>query len=420
MKNKINIAKLFSILLLIVTSLSFLACEDDNKGKYEMTSGVPTIYYVRLPDKATADSLLVGAFMGETICLVGDNLTSIQEIYFNDIKALLNINFITKNTLFVTVPRDVPNEKLDKLILITKSGGKVDYDFIVRIPAPEVSGIKCENVPEGGKAVIFGDYFFDNATEPFTITIGDYTIPKADILELTKTKVTFKAPAAEIGGSVSITTAYGNSGRTKDLFHDNRGFITGFEEDFVGGWGRPTHIENDPELSLSGNYVKFAGNLEPGNWTAGGNDFSINIWGEDNGVPSGNLFPSNPATSILKFDVNVLQAWSALPMIFAFYAQGSQEGYLWNDGTQPRAFWSPWVGPTTYTTDGWITVSLPISDFIYNGSHVDIGLSAAYGGLGISLHSRGFEGVNDKGESVEGTACSPVILIDNIRVIPGE
>ena len=82
MKNKIDIMKLFSFLLFTAILLLFVACDDDSKGKYEMTGGVPTIYYVRPPDIEKADSLLVGAYMGETICLVGDNLTSIQELYF--------------------------------------------------------------------------------------------------------------------------------------------------------------------------------------------------------------------------------------------------------------------------------------------------------------------------------------------------
>jgi hypothetical protein len=395
--------------------LALAACQREEPGKYEMTDGTPVIYYVRPADPAVADSLLAGAYMGQTICIVGDNLTSIQELYFNDIKALLNINFITKHTLFVNVPRDVPNEKLDKIIMVLKSGAKAEYDFIVRIPAPEIAKIKCEQTPEGGDVVLYGDYFFDNLTKPISITIGDYAVPYNDVVDVQKTQLTFKAPAPDVKGQISVTTAYGNSGRTKFVFHDDRGWITGFEDGYVGGWGRPTHIEEDPAYALWGKYVKLAGDLAAGAWETGGNDYTINIWGEDNGVPSGNLFPSDPATSILKFEVNVLETWSALPMIFCFFVQGElgQENYLWNDVVGPRGVWIPWLETGTYTTDGWETVAIPLANFKYNGYGVEIPLSTAFGSLGISVHNRGNDAWN-------GADCSPVILIDNVRVVPGE
>lgn len=416
MKNIIN--KILIAALSLLTAFIFTACQKEDAGKYEITDGVPVIYYVRPPSAKTADSLLVGAYMGETICLVGDNLTSIRELYFNDIKATLNINLITKHTLFVNVPRDVPNEKLDKIVMVLKSGEKAYYDFIVRIPAPQVAKIKCEQTPEGDDVILYGDYFFDNQTKPISINIGGYTVSHDDIVEVQKTQLTFKAPAQDIKGQISVTTAYGNSGRTKFIFRDDRGLITGFEDGYVGGWGRPTHIEEDPAYALWGKYVKLAGNLTAGAWNSGGNDYTINIWGEDNGVPAGNLFTADPATAILKFEANVLETWSALPMIFCFYAQNGQEGYLWDDGNEtgggaPRGVWVPWMETGAYVTSSWETIAIPLADFKYNGRGVEVSLSTAFGSLGISVHNRGNDAWN-------GADCSPVILIDNVRVVPGE
>jgi hypothetical protein len=427
MKSKINIIKLFSLLLLMLPTVLFFSCEDENKGKYEMTEGLPTVYYVAYQDADLEGQLLDGAFMGENIVILGENLTSVQEILFNNVKATLNINFITNNTLFVNVPRDLPSVKTNKIYFVNANKDTLAYDFEVKIPAPVLTRIKCENVAEGGEVELTGDYFLANDASLIKVFVGDYQIPTADIVSYEKNKIVFKAPAMDVKGAIEVKTLYGSSGRSKGVFHDDRGLITGFEEGFVGGWGRPaaSRIQNDPALALIGNYCRLDGKeLTPGAWSSGGEDnFTINFWGEDNGVPTGNLFPSDPSTSTLKFDVNVLEAWSALPMIFCFFQQGGAQDYLWADGTaagggQPRGFWSPWVGAGSYTTDGWITVSLPLSEFKYNGSYADVGLSTAYGALGISLHSRGFEGVGADGKSVEGTACTPVILIDNIRVIP--
>ncbi|MDR3251493.1 MAG: glycan-binding surface protein, partial [Tannerella sp.] len=401
---------------MIVTS-----CDEDTPGKYKMTDGQPVIHYLRYQNNESAGILLDGAFMNENICIIGDNLTSVQEVLFNNVKAILNINMITKNTLFVNVPKELPSVRTDKLYLVTGKGDTVTYDFEVKIPAPVVARIKCEQVPEGGDVHLYGDYFLATDASLIKVFVGGYEVPTADIVSFEKTQLVFKAPEMSVKGAIEVKTLYGSSGRTKDIFHDDRGLLTGFEEGFVGGWGRPaaTRIQNDPALALTGNYCRLDGKeISPGAWSSGGEDnYTINFWGEDNGVPSGNLFSSDPATSTLKFEVNVIAPWTALPMMFCFFQQGGFQDYLWADGTstgggQPRALWGPWKGTGSYATDGWETVSIPLSEFKYNGYGVEVPLSISYGALGVSIHNRGSD------EYAGEAACNPVILIDNIRVIP--
>ena len=408
-----------TLFLLLLLAIIPTACEREESGKYQLSDGVPTVHFVRYQSSDQAEQLLDGAYMNENIVLIGENLTSIQEVWFNNVKALLNINMITKNTLFVTIPRDLPSVRTDKMYFVTGQNDTVAYDFEVRIPAPILSRIKCEQVPEGEEVVLYGDYFL--ATDPSLINVfvGDYRVPTSDIVSFEKNTVIFKSPPMEVKGPIEVKTLYGSSGRSRDIFHDDRGWITGFEEGFVGGWGRPdpSKIQDDPELALTGNYVRIEGTTIgiDGAWVGG--SIIINIWGEDNGVPSGNLFPSDPATSTLKFEVNVLEPWSSGPMILSFFQQGENENYLWSDGTPdgggaPRGVWVPWLASGSYVSDGWETVSIPLSEFKYNGAGAEVPLSAHYGSLGIAIHNRG----ND---AWIGTAEStPVILMDNIRVIP--
>jgi hypothetical protein len=429
MKNIIS--KTLLACLLLPTAFTFTACQQEESGKYEMTGGVPVVKYVRYPGSENPDRLLDGALMGENVILVGDNLTSIKELYFNDQKALLNINFITANALFTSVPTSVPQERTDKIWMVTGSGERVGYDFEVRIPAPKLDRIKCEMLPEDAEAVLYGDYFFDSNLK---ILIGSDEIPAADITSIEKTILKFKAPATTVAGPVTVSTAFGASAPTAAWFNDVRGFITGFEDSenggagFVAGWGRPEKIESDPTFSLTGKYAKFQGEIENTSWGSGSPGMVINIWGaanadNPNAGLSDPLFPSNPATSVLKFEINVVEPWSALPMIFCFKAVGDNEGWLWNDGTQPRAFWMPWQGTAEgYTTDGWETVSIPISSMIYNGSHAEVGMPASFAELGIAIHNRGYGLDADKqycGVNLTAAAKhTPLILIDNIRVAP--
>ena len=88
--NKIKKIILPIILILLVVA----GCEREQSGKYEMTTGKPTISYIRYQSKDSEEQLLEGAFMNENIVIIGENLTSIQEVWFNNIKALLNINIL--------------------------------------------------------------------------------------------------------------------------------------------------------------------------------------------------------------------------------------------------------------------------------------------------------------------------------------
>lgn len=55
----------------------------------------PSVEYVRVTDVNAADSLVVEAQMGAQIVIMGSNLGDVQEVWFNDVKALLNPTLIT-------------------------------------------------------------------------------------------------------------------------------------------------------------------------------------------------------------------------------------------------------------------------------------------------------------------------------------
>ncbi|MEA4850447.1 MAG: hypothetical protein VB126_03220, partial [Paludibacter sp.] len=161
-----NIYKSFTkILLSIVTlgALVFLPACNDNPDEYVITDGVPVVKYVRMPDVVSADSLVTHAFMGNTIAIVGENLTSVKELWFNDQKTVLNSSLITSNVLITSVPTKIPNVVTNKMYLINKSNDTIKVDFGVDVPSPLLSSMKCEYVADGGVAVIRGNYFLSVA-----------------------------------------------------------------------------------------------------------------------------------------------------------------------------------------------------------------------------------------------------------------
>ena len=129
----------------------------DYPDRYKETAGVPTVHFVRYADK---DVAITQANMEETICIVGENLTSIHDIYFNDQAAILNTSFITAHTLMVQVPKNLPTVQDDKMHLITRDSSVVLYDFKVLPPAPKVEAMSNEWAPGGKTVTISGSYLF--------------------------------------------------------------------------------------------------------------------------------------------------------------------------------------------------------------------------------------------------------------------
>lgn len=115
-----------------------ISCEDE-PDKYEVAGGVPTVRYIRSPKASASDSLIVAATTGSSICLVGDNLRSIYELYFNDKKAVLNNSFMTDHTMIVDVPQTIPTLVSNKIYMVTQSKDTVTYDFEVTVPAPTLT-----------------------------------------------------------------------------------------------------------------------------------------------------------------------------------------------------------------------------------------------------------------------------------------
>ncbi|MEZ7865998.1 MAG: glycan-binding surface protein [Paludibacteraceae bacterium] len=414
MKHKNKISSIFqslSVALAIVTGFTFQSC-NDNPDKYEMTDGVPEVHYVRVPNPASADSLLVQAFMDNTICLVGTNLKSISELWFNDQKALLNSSFITDNTLLVTIPKTIPEIVTNKIYMITKEKDTVTYDFGVQVPEPYVSSISCEYAKDGDVVTLYGDYFINDANVPLTISMAG-NIPVTEFISIQKTQVKFKVPAGSQKGYLTVKSIYG-VGRSHFQFRDDRGMILDWDVlNANGGW-RSGKIKNTEPEGISGNYVYFTGALKDdlSDWAE--DNFSFNLWGAANGRPQGDLFATAPAESVLKFEINVTQPWAstAMQIIFTPWATRDTNGYI-ADGKTPRALWRPWQGlDKGYTTDGWQTVAIPITDFKYlhDGGTAEMAGPGNYGGLTIFVYHGG----------IAGTACTPYICLDNIRVVPAE
>lgn len=406
-KSTINIVAM----LLALSAVVILPACNDNPDEYIITAGKPTVDYIRLPDIASSDSLLTHAFMGTTIAIMGENLTSVKEVWFNDQMAILNTSLITSTTLIVPVTSVIPTKVTNKIYLVSASGDTVKVDFGVDVPAPIVGSMKCEQVAVGGTAVIRGDYFLDDPNIPLEVIFPGNN-KATTITSITKTEIRVVVPAgATIPGQINVKSLYGN-GRSGFWFLDNRGIILDFDKTNANGGWRAGKLASTNPAGISGNYVRFSGAMAAAAGATWDEDsFSFDLWGTANGRPQGDLFSIDPSLASIKFEVNVDKEWAsgALQMIFTPWATSGTNSYI-ADGATPRGLWIPWKDAGTFTTDGWETVTIPLSQFKYahDGKVLAMASPGNYGGLTFFVFAGG----------VNGKACTPDICIDNIRVVP--
>ena len=415
------------------------SCEDE-PYKFRLTDGVPTVYYVRPVDVASADSLLNSAYMGSSICIVGDNLRSVYKLVFNDQEATLNNSYITDHTLLVDIPNEIPEEVSDLMYLITQKADTVKYDFSVLVPGPSIISMSNEYAPAGSVATLVGDYFVDDPNVPLKLYVSD---TEATVKSISKGAVTFVVPDVE-EGPVRVTNIYGEA---TSVFHykDTRGLL--FDFDGVTGLGNhgwhAQVIESD-ETSLTGNFLRLGGADvtmdEDGGWNDG--NFSFEYWPGTWTTPQ-----EYTGDGILLTDLADFSDWQNMALKFELYvpssnpwmagsmqlivagrdkvtlAGGTDEfgdevpganNTFFNGNELPRGLYTPWYPSGSFDTgDEWITVSVPYSNFIYgsDGTAATGSLTASdFTSLTIFVWSGGYT----------GTECHPIIKMDNIRAVPNK
>lgn len=437
----------FFVAALAMMGCFMTACEDQ-PDKYEIADGVPTLKYVRSPLPEEADSLLVGAYLGNTVCLVGDNLRSIYELYFNDQKATLNTSYMTDHTVLVDIPKNIPEEVTNKIYMITKSGEKVDFDFSVMVPAPVVSSMSCEYAPAGSEAVLYGDYFVDDPNVHLTISMpGDITVEGEQITSITKTAVKFIVPEGAVQGNIRVKSIYG-TGQSVFQYKDTRNILFDWDGKYEGALAAGNSWNGDNEKkgqilasvpSVDGKYMVMGpATLSGGQWQTPG-EYLMMYWPDPNAtegcVPLYNLPQFKKMLEDYKIEELALKFEVYVPTSNPWMAEGMQirftsldevsmsnqtQDYIWNDdesheeGKAPRGVWVPWEETGSYDTNNqWVTVTLKMSEFnkLVSGLASDTEFTQdRFAGLSIFL----------RGGGVDGKECEPIICIDNIRVVPVE
>ncbi len=415
---------IFNIVIILLTVASFSACsDDDDKGG---SGGTPVVRYVRPCDVEISDSLLSGAYLGERITIIGENLRGVNKIYFNDQRAQLNPNFVTDNAIILSIPSGIPGEKQDLIKLYTNNDSCY-YTFETKVPAPSPRSMTFEYVADGDIAYIQGLYFIHEDANPLKVTFTGGL--EGEVISYDINNIAVKVPEGAQSGPVNITSVYG-TGKSYFDFRDERNIFLDFDTTYPdGGYNHGWHGSKagfSSENGVNGQYVILTGEVTvdaTGAVKVSDDFFCFDRWSyretDKDFFDAGNL-----DKYALKFEVNV-KDWSAgaLQVIFTGPSEvwmnwqetsnggNANETWKW-DETYPRALWMPWTETGTYSSDGWITVTIPMSECKY-------GLNGATGKANTSGHYSGvtlFVG----GAIGSGVTCTPTFYIDNVRIVEAQ
>ena len=409
MKRNIKIKKHASLVMLLLATLFsgiiFQACE-----KSDTNSVMPVVNYIRITNPDKSDSLVVSAFMGQVIVLMGENMQDVNQIWFNDQPASVNTNLITSTDIIVTVPNVIPGVVSNQIRLITADHkDTLNVPFTVKVPTPQLDAMVCEYVPAGGTAIIKGNFFIDDPNSRLQVIFPGDIAGTVTSVAIDEIKVT--VPSGVGAGPLQVKTIYGST-RSSFYFRDDRNIMLDFDTKTAAGGWRSGVIKNSDPAPISGNYVKFTGTMAGKAGATWNEDaFSFNYWPSANGRPDVPVFTGDIANAVIKFECYVVDPWqsSALQMIFTPYSTTGTNSYI-GDSNVPRGLWRPWTKTESYKTSGWITVSVPLTEFIYagDGSICSNHLTAnMISGVTFFVWNGGLDGVD----------CTPTLCIDNIRVV---
>lgn len=444
MKSIKTISYLFGATLL-VSGLS--SCDKaDYPNRFRATDGVPTIHSIRYAD---SDTYIEQAFMEEVVCILGENLKSVHNVFFNDQEAILNTSYITNNTLLVQVPKTMAAKETDKIYLVTAKQDTVTYGFRVLPPAPRVKSMSFEYAADGQEVIIRGNYFYQKPGAGLVVEFPNATVENIPDADINLTSIKVKVPAGAQPGKIKVTTASGTSS-SEFMFRDNRGLL--FDFDGTNGLytaNKGWHPAPIVDGGVSGQCLKLDASGET--FTADGSDWHdgschFEYWAgnwqdpETYGTWDGRRLIdivdfSNFGGMALKFEIKIEpeHAWTGCPMQIIF--SGVQHVSNGNAGVKdiygvtlpgcnntyfnstefglPRYMWRPWADTGSFDTNGeWMTCTFPISDFtsFFDGTLASGTLTpVCFSNLELF-----FAG----GTGSEGKPCSPVVYIDNIRAVP--
>ncbi|MEO6631820.1 MAG: glycan-binding surface protein [Mucilaginibacter sp.] len=393
------------LLLVIIAAIFFSlpACK-----KESTSAGTPVIRAVRNYVPHPGDSVLSSVGTGQWVVISGSNLKGALHIYVDGVAASFNDAWFSDTSAVVLLPTviafpSVPAKALNTINYVT-THGQTTFAFSIVAPAPTISGVSNEDANAGDSVKIYGfNFFFIQNLTYAGVPVTSYT-PAND-----GTYISLAVPAGvtQTGGLVSVTTKSGSASTVYSVHNFVTGVFQNWDSINSYPWGSNTSGSNTDYPGNTGNYnVLTATNLTANDfaWYNGGR--GVNMGGSQ-WVPTSDI-SNNLSNYAVKFELFVPKTtpWTNGSI---YVAVNYSFNYI--------AVYAPWKTSSgsaiPFTTNGWQTVTIPLSNFrTNNGTGTQVAsitdLIGASGNTGMNIWY-----INDSSSPV--TAFNAAI--DNIRVV---
>lgn len=407
----------------VPNSVPFFNVDPDvlNTIDYVTTAG-STVYrfdVIPLPVTITGNSLLARNVVGDSIFVYGTNLFLVESLTIAGVEiAPLKTVSDGSSIGFVFPVIDAPQPW--EAVVAAKSG---TYTFTISVE-PKILAVSNANPSEGDSVKVYGVNLNGVSSVSFGgASITDYTEDPDGFY------VAFKAPNqwSYANGPVSIEATYGTATTSYPVNTQNgvtEGLLANFEwGDYLGyaWWGDITFTNGNPAWggntdfngvwgTNGGQFVHFnAPVLDAGGskYCPLGNSNAGNHW-----VPEANI--EEPVENWgLQFELSVAHPWNGGTLYFRTAL--AEDSYV--------ARYEPWKISATktvdYETDGWQTVTIPLTSFRQKNAAGELGLGASLTSLKNLLGTSGATSYNLtlKNFSDAPTKTGFYGAIDNIRVV---
>ncbi|MCW9706513.1 glycan-binding surface protein [Fodinibius salsisoli] len=411
MKNSIYTGGIAALVL--ITLLVMQGCQDNtvsNSGDYDDPVTITGIRYAS-PD-STTDIEQVGP--GDVVALEGKNMDNVAHVFFNGYETTFNPTLATQSHLVVTIPTDMPFGEMDpeasymNQIKVTNSVSEDSLEFPVLPAPPQINRISDEFAEAGKEITLTGEYLYlvTDVIFPGEVSATDYqSSPDGSALTVT-------VPDGATSGEIQVRSTSGASTSSPGAhFRSTTGMICDFDDVFSYQWWSAT-LSSDASL-YPGNEGQYAmlevTNLAggDGSWWNGGRSVNLDPtqWVEPSSLGE------SPSNFAVKFEINVQGSW--------------EQGTLLIRAANPWTYtarYEPWKGENgninAFTTNGWQTVQIPLSEFKTANAEGMNGAGTALPSLADMLpdgeaSSAGIMLVNNG----ENPISQLSMAVDNIRVV---
>lgn len=408
-KRGINLVNSIVLSLMIAGILFQYGCKSNkNMGLAPVINGVRDIH----PDSSAVSK--IGP--GQTVVIEGSNLATTSMVQFDGYQASINQTLYTDSTVIATVPASLPftkvkSDSMNVIHLVTKFG-QTTFKFPVLPPPPKINYISDEFAQPGQQITITGNYLYliKSIEFPGGIKASASTITSA--ADGSSVTVTVPQGATQSGNITIVTQAGSAISGPAASFHSNDGMLCNFDDvDPFAYWAGTQDNSASAFPDNTGNY----GHMQTsspvgkgdGSWWTDGRSLNFN---EFQWIPTADL--SNSISNYaFKFEVYVKEPMSngEIRIVPGHYASNGN----FNLGPYVGLY-DPWNNSGgNFTTDGWTTVVIPMTDFKTSNGTGDSASSFS----DILQSNNGKAAMSIEYVNTGSAAQSVNLAIDNIRLV---